>query len=345
MMTAAVLYGREDVRIEQVPIPPVGPGEVRVRIGAALTCGTDVKVFRRGYHARMIRPPALFGHELAGEIVEVGNGISDRKVGDRVVVANSAPCDACYFCRRGLPELCEDLLFLNGAYAGYITVPERIVRKNMPALPDHVTYTEAALTEPLACAVRGMAESPVRPGDTVAVLGLGPIGLMFVRLCKLAGAHVLAVGRRSSRLALAAELGADELIDIDQEADVVHSVRARTEGARGVDLAIEAVGRPEAWEQAIACVRKAGRVSLFGGCPADTSIRVETHRIHYDEVTLTGTFHHTPDTFRAALNLIATGQVPAQRFISRQAPLADLPSVLSALARGDDAVKFAIDTH
>ncbi len=129
-MQAAVLHGREDVRIESVPVPKAAPGELIVRVGAALTCGTDLKVFRRGYHARMIVPPALFGHELAGTVVEAGEGVTDFAPGDRVVALNSAPCGQCYFCERGQENLCDDLLFNNGAYAEFIRIPARIVAKN-----------------------------------------------------------------------------------------------------------------------------------------------------------------------------------------------------------------------
>ena len=343
MMTAAVLYGREDVRIERVPLPGVGPGEVRVRIGAALTCGTDVKVFRRGYHARMIRPPAVFGHEFAGTIDAVGEGVTGWEIGQRVVAANSAPCGDCYYCRRAAPELCEDLLFLNGAYAEAVTVPDRIVAENLYRIPDSLAFAEAALTEPLACVVRGMAAVPVRAGETVAVLGLGPIGLLFVRLCVLAGARVLAAGRRTERLALAAELGAEEVFDIAATPHILPLLRSRTEGERGPDKVIEAVGRPEAWEQAIALVRKAGTVSLFGGCPAETFVRLDTHRIHYDELTLVGAFHHTPQTFRQALDLIAHGEIPARAFLQQTASLTALPNVLGSLLDGSNgAVKTVI---
>jgi L-iditol 2-dehydrogenase len=342
-MMAAVLYGQEDVQVREVPLPDVGPGEVRVRIARALTCGTDVKVYRRGHHARMIRPPALFGHEFAGVIEAVGEGVTNWKIGERVVAANSAPCDTCYYCRRNLPELCEDLLFLNGAYAEAITVPTRIVARNLLRVPDHVPYAEAALTEPLACVVRGMEEVPVQAGETVIVLGLGPIGLMFVRLCRRNGARVLAVGRRTTRLELAMRLGADEVFDTQAIDDIVGTLTARTEGGRGADKVIEAVGTPAAWETAIVLARKAGTVSLFGGCAAGSRIALDTHRIHYDELTLKGTFHHTPQTIRTALDLIEAGEIPAAALIQNEAPLSDLPTVLADLAHGrSHAIKTAI---
>ncbi len=181
-MNAAVLHGREDVRIERVPVPEAAPGELIVSVGAALTCGTDLKVFRRGYHARMIVPPALFGHELAGTVVQVGEGVTGFAVGDRVVALNSAPCGHCYFCERGQENLCDDLLFNNGAYAEFIRIPARIVAKNTLHVPDHVPFEHAALTEPLACAVDGSEDSHPRAGDTVAVIGGGPLGLMILHV-------------------------------------------------------------------------------------------------------------------------------------------------------------------
>lgn len=342
-MDAAVLYGREDVKVERIPVPPVGPGEVRVRVRAALTCGTDLKVFRRGYHARMIVPPAVFGHEFAGEIDAVGPGVSGWESGKRVVAANSAACGECFYCRRDRPELCEDLLFLNGAYAEYIVLPRRIVEKNLLRIPDHLTFEEAALVEPLACVVRGMQESGVAPGDTVAVVGAGQIGLMFVRLCKLAGARVICVGRRPQRLAVAEAMGADVCLRSDDGRDVVEAVRSETEGGRGADCVIECVGLPHVWEQAIAMGRKASTISLFGGCPADTKVQLDTSRIHYDEITLKGTFHHTPATVRAALELIADGRLEARTLIQQHASLSELPEVLRSLMNGNCAVKVAID--
>lgn len=343
-MSAAVLYGKEDVKVHDVPVPGVGPGEVRVKVHAALTCGTDLKVYRRGYHARMIVPPAVFGHEFAGEIDAVGGGVNGWRPGMRVVAANSAACGECFYCERRKPELCEDLLFVNGAYAEYITLPERLVRVNLLPIPDHVSYEEAALVEPLACVVRGMEETGVEPGDTVAVIGVGQIGLMFVRLCKRAGAKVIAVGRRPARLELARRLGADVLLSTDREADILAAVRRHTEGRRGPDKVIECVGLPEMWELAIQMGRKASTINLFGGCPKDSVARLDTGRIHYDELTLKGTFHHTPDTVRAALDLIARNHVDGRAFIQGRAPLADLPSVLKDLCNGNTAVKVAIKT-
>lgn len=341
-MRAVVLYGKEDARLEEVPVPVPGPGEVRLRIRAALTCGTDLKVFRRGYHARMIVPPAIFGHELAGEIDAVGDGVEGWAIGERVVAANSAPCGDCFFCRRDREELCEDLGFLNGAYAEFVVVPERIVRKNLLRLPEAVSFETAALVEPLACAVHGVEETGVRRGETVVVLGAGPLGLLLVRCAVLAGARVLVVGRREHRLRAAMAMGAEAVLDTAVEgASPEEWVREHTQG-RGADRVIEAVGRPEAWEQAIALVRKGGVVNLFGGCAAGSEVRVDTTRLHYDALTLLGTFHHTPATVREALRLLVEGQIPASVLIQDRCPLKDLPVRLPELARGGGPLKLAV---
>lgn len=340
-MQAVVLYGKEDARLEQVPVPEVGPGEVRVRIAAALTCGTDLKVFRRGYHARMIVPPAIFGHEFSGMIDAVGPGVTEWRTGDRVVAANSAPCGDCFYCEIGREELCEDLLFLNGAYAEYLTVPARIVRKNLLSVPDTLPFSAAALVEPLACAVHGVEETGVQAGESIVILGAGPLGLLLARCAVLRGARVLVLGRRMARLEAARTMGTAETVDVESETDLSAWVRARTHG-RGADRVIEAVGRPEAWELALTLVRKGGTVNLFGGCPAGSAVPIDTGRLHYDALTLVGSFHHTPRTIRGALDLLAAGRIPWQTLVQRQMPLAELPEVLPSLARGGGPLKCAI---
>src|SRR5579884_3386197 len=317
-MTAAVLYGRENLRIENVPVPELDPGDILVRVRAALTCGTDVKVFRRGYHARMIVPPALFGHELAGDIVALGEGVTNFAIGQRVVAANSAPCGRCFYCLRADENLCEDLLFNNGAYAEYIRIPARIVEKNTYELPDHLTYQDAALMEPLACVLRGIEETRAKPGDTVTVMGLGPIGLMFVRMSKVYGCRVIAIGRRKSQLDNALRLGADEVLTAREDQDaVVEQVRELTSG-HGTDIAIEAVGKPESWELAVRLLRRGGTVNFFGGCPSDTRIALDTQLLHYSELTCTASFHHTPALIRKALAAISSGDVTARQFVNRE---------------------------
>ena len=340
-MMAAVLYGKESLRVEPVAVPRIGKGDVLVRVKAALTCGTDVKVFRRGYHARMIVPPALFGHELAGDIVATGEEVTNFKVGQRVVAANSAPCMECFYCRRGAENLCEDLLFNNGAYAEYIRIPARIVQRNLYEIPAHVSYRDAALVEPLACVLRGFEETGAKPGDNVVVLGLGPIGLMFVRLAKLYGARVIAVGRRRTQIERAAHMGADEVISSHSTPDPVQPVRDFATG-RGVDVAIEAVGKPETWQLAVKMVRRGGTVNFFGGCPADSRITLDTSLLHYSEITCKASFHHTPAYIRKALELVSRGQISAQDFVNREEPLANLLEVMQYLMSHNGHLKTAI---
>jgi L-iditol 2-dehydrogenase len=341
-MSAAVLYGKEQLRIERVQVPKLDRGDVLVRVRAALTCGTDVKVFRRGYHAKMIRPPALFGHELAGDVAAVGSEVSGFHVGQRVVAANSAPCGACYYCERGQENLCEDLLFNNGAYAEYIRIPNRIVAKNMHEIPAHVSYQDAALVEPLACVMRGLEESGVKPGDTVAIIGLGPIGMMFVRLAKAVyNARVIAIGRRRSQLDRAAGMGADEVVLNEEGSDVVTPVQRLT-GGRGADVVIEAVGLPEVWQLAIKLLRRGGVVNFFGGCPEGTDVPVDAGLLHYSELTLKASFHHTPALIRQALDIISRGRVTARDLVNRVEPLSNLLEVMQHLMSHNGHLKTAI---
>lgn len=340
-MRAAILYGKEDVRLETIPVPRVGAGEALVKIGAALTCGTDLKVFRRGYHATMIKPPSVFGHEFAGTVVEMVPEDRHRpkfKPGDRVVVANSAPCGMCYFCGRGQENLCEDLHFINGAYAEYLRVPSRFVEKNMHRIPDHLTFAEAAMVEPLACVVHGIEETSPRKGDVVAVLGLGPIGLMFVALLKDRGVTVIGVGRHAARLAAARALGADEVIEADEAGDWMKGVRHWAH----LDVVIEATGRAETWEQAVQLVRKGGVVNLFGGCPAGSKVTLDTNRVHYDQITLKSPFHHRPSAIRAALEAISQRVVQPRQFITDEKPLEELPAILRSMLHSKTMVKTCI---
>lgn len=341
-MKAAILHGREDVRIESVPVPEAAPGELVVRVGAALTCGTDLKVFRRGYHARMIVPPALFGHELAGTVVEAGLGVAGFAPGDRVVALNSAPCGQCYFCERGQENLCDDLLFNNGAYAEFIRIPARIVAMNTLLVPDHVPLEHAALTEPLACAVHGFEDSLPRTGDTIAVIGGGPLGLMILHVAALAGYKVIAIVKHDGQVEAARQLGAAHVIQTTAARKAIREARALTPKNRGVDIAIEAVGVPETWAEAVELVRKGGTVNFFGGCAVGTHVTLDTNRIHYSDLTLRATFHHTPAICRRALDLIASGRFQAGAFITGHAHLYELNRVFEKLMNRSSEIKTAI---
>ena len=342
-MRAAILYGKEDVRIEDVAIPRAGVGEIVVKVEAALTCGTDLKVFRRGYHARMLKPPAPFGHELAGTISEIGDGVTAFAVGDRVVALNSAPCDACFFCLHGQQNLCEDLLFNNGAYAEYIRVPARIVEKNTLRVPGGLSLEKAALTEPLACCVRAIEESAIAPGDTVAVIGAGPIGLLFIHAVALLGAKVVAVVKRPEQASLAERFGATHTVDISAVEDPIQAVRSFTNEHRGADVVLDAAAQPLTWQWAVEMARKGGAVNFFGGPPAGTKVELDTNLLHYNDLTLKASFHHTPATVRRAFRMICGEKFMAADFLTGRASLENLQPTLERLMQRTNEIKVVID--
>jgi L-iditol 2-dehydrogenase len=341
-MKAAVLHGKETIRIEEITPASLQSGEVRIAIEAALTCGTDLKVYKRGHHARMIVPPALFGHELSGAISEVGPDVRGWKCGDRVVVANSAPCGDCFYCRQQKENLCDDLLFLNGAYAESIVVPSRLVQKNLLRLCAGTAFVDAALTEPLACVVLGLEECRPAEGQEALVIGSGPIGLMFLRLLKRSGCSVTMAGRGEARMKAAHSLGADHLIDVTDPGALMAFHKKRN---RGFDIVVEAVGHPETWESAVVLARKGGVVNFFGGCPAGTFVRLDTGLIHYSSLTLLASFHHTPRSIRRALELIESGEVQASDFVNGDCPLTKLPDLFRSMAAGNRAVKTLVRVH
>jgi L-iditol 2-dehydrogenase len=343
VVKAAVLHGREDVRIEEVEARALGPGEVRLRIEAALTCGTDLKVFKRGSHARMIVPPAVFGHEMAGMLAEVSNNAQGWRIGDRVVVANSAPCGTCFYCEQQQENLCDDLLFLNGAYAESIVVPARIVERNLLRLQPGTSFRDAALTEPLACVAQGVRDCKLREGQRVLVIGSGPIGLMFATLARHFGCQVTIVGRGEQRLERAKQLGASRVIEAPRESDLVAAIRSQTDQI--FDVVVEAVGQPATWEAAVKLVRKGGTVNLFGGCATGTSVTFDTAMLHYSNLTLLASFHHTPATIRQALSYIEKGLIKAADFVDGECTLGELPALLKSMAAGNRAVKTLVKSQ
>ncbi|MBD2299496.1 zinc-binding dehydrogenase [Nostoc sp. FACHB-190] len=324
-MLAALLYGQEDLRLEQVADPTPAAGEVVIQVGAATTCGTDLKVWRRGGHAKMLKPPTLFGHEAAGTIVAVGAGVGNWRVGDRVVANNSAPCMECFFCQRQEYSLCPNLTWNNGTFAEYLKIPAPIVQHNLLHLPDELPFALAAMTEPLACVLHGVARSHIKPKDKVVILGDGAIGLMFVAALAET-VEVLLWGGSDQRLEIGQKLGAAQTFNYHQISDIPGVVKELTQGW-GADVVIEATGVPSVWETAIACARPGATVNLFGGCPRDTTITVNTEQLHYSELTLKGVFHNTPKYVRSALAMIASQKLPLELLISESRPLKDLEQV------------------
>jgi L-iditol 2-dehydrogenase len=342
-MTAAVLYGTEDLRIEKIDVPALAADEVLLRVRLALTDGTDLKVWQRGYHAKMIQPPAVFGHEVVGEIAAVGKRVDARwRIGLRVIAANSAPCLRCYHCRRGQENLCADLLFNNGAYAEYMRIPGRIVMENMLEVPHSVDDGSAALVEPLACVLRGIHEMEVRTGDTAVVIGCGPIGLKFVRMLSRRGVRVIALARRAAPLEIAKRLGAVAAIDVTTVADIVAAVKGLTDDKRGADAVVEAAGNPATWKQALEMVRRGGVVNFFSGLPSGTHVEIEPAAIHYSEIKIISPFHHTPRFIREAMEAIRRGDILAHDFITEEIALAELPQAFERMKSRSGEIKLAV---
>jgi len=325
-MKVAILYGKETLKIEEREIPEPKEGEILVKIKAALTCGTDAKVYLRGGHPRMIIPPSPFGHEFSGEIAKTGKGVNKWKEGMKIMTVNSAPCFSCYHCKREEYSLCEDLLFLNGAYAEYILIPERIVRYNLYLLPESLTYEEGAFLEPFSCVLHGIEKIEVKTGDWVSVIGCGPIGLLFLLILKAKGTRVIMIDKVPERIKKAKELGAD--VVLRGEGKLEEKVKDITPEGKGVDISIEAVGNPFTWEQSVKMVRKGGKILLFGGCAPGTTVTFDTHLLHYNEVTIKGVFHHTPPVVRRAYEILRERIVNVTPLITERLSLEELDKAL-----------------
>jgi L-iditol 2-dehydrogenase len=312
-MRRAVLHAPGDLRIEEAPVPEPAPGEVVLKIGAALTCGTDLKTWRRG-HPRL-PVPGPFGHEYAGLVQAVGERVTEFKPGDRAAGTPTGPCGVCDDCARARPNLCATLFDepALGAFGEYLRIPARIVRSNLVKIPAGVRDDEAACLDPLASVVHGQSVIGDLGGKAVAVVGVGATGLLHVQTALANGAErVVVVGRGAARLQLAMEFGASVAIDVDAEG-AANAVRAACDG-RGPDVVIEAVGNATAWRFAADVVRNGGRVLLFGGCAGGTEVAFDAEKLHYGETALFGAFHYTPADVRTALEML-------QQHVVRPGPL------------------------
>jgi L-iditol 2-dehydrogenase len=331
---AALVYGPGDLRIEEIADPVAGPGEAVLRIGAAASCHTDVKSLLRG-HPSLGPFPARLGHEFAGTIESVGEGVTTVAVGDVVFSGNSAPCGECRQCLRGRESLCEDLLYVLGGFAEKVLLPERVVRKNLHRIPEGVPLSLAPIAEPLACAVHAL--DVVEVPERVTILGGGSLGLMLSALVASAGGSPTVLDPHPERLELAKRFGAARTIiatrgpeDVEQGGDA--------------DLVIEAVGRPEAWELAVAMAAPGGTVNLFGGCARDTTFTVGTARVHYEEVTLTGTYHHAPRYLARALEVLAAAEYPWAELLGPEITLDQLPDALAGRLHDPQPAKYSVRT-
>ena len=341
-MKAVLYYGPQDIRYENTMIKPLNKGEILVKVEAALTCGTDVKTFRRGHPVLIKNIPSGFGHEFSGIVEKISEGVENVKVGDRVVCANSAPCGECFYCKREEYNLCENLDLLNGAYAEYIVIPERIVKKNTLLIPNNLSFEKAAFSEPLANVVHGAERTNIKPGQSVGIIGIGPIGLMFARVAKLKGARVIVAGRNPEKLKLAEEFAhVDEIVDLKKYQNPEKIFKDFSDEKRGLDVAIECVGLPEIWELVFSCVRPGGTVHFFGGCKSGSFVNLDTTKMHYNDIKIMSVFHHTPKYFRQALDLIASGKLEVEKLITDTLPLEKVEYAMEQHIAGKD-IKFLI---
>ena len=331
-MWATVFMAPGQLSFRQMPVPKVGPEDLLVKINTALTCGTDVKTYKRGHPK--YDPPTLFGHEFAGDVVATGGEVKAFQVGMRVVAGNTAPCCQCYFCKRGQPNLCDDLLVNLGAFAEYIRIPGPLVRQSTFVLPDSLSYQEAAIIEPLACVLHGQDLLQIQPGESVAIVGAGgPIGLMHLQLALRQGASpIIAIDINDMRLETAEKLGATRVVNSTREGPV-EAVREMTEG-RGADVVVECAGVQAAWLTALEVARKGARVEWFGGLPGGTQVPVDSTRVHYDELTVLGVYHLTPLSLERAFHLVCHGVVDAKALITHQVSLSNLEDGLRMMMTG-----------
>jgi len=334
-MVAAVLHGAKDVRLEEVPIPRLGPEDLLARVEAASIDFTDRKVYLRGSHP-MIEIPGLFGHEWAGIVVARGEQADARwQPGMRVVAANSAPCTdpvpaaRCRACRRSRQGMCERLLYNNGAFAPYIRIPGRIAEVNLYELPPQIPFEEAALAEPLACVMHAIRRVQVSDGDRVVVVGAGPIGLMFISALRNRygqAIRLLSLDHHDDRLALARSFGADEALNTTG-GPLMAGVREAF-GAERADVVIEAVGSTQAHHEAFELVGRGGTLVPFGGVAEGALLSLDLHRLHYEEIRIVPIYHHTPEDFASAVHAIVRREVPVVRLITARLPLMELPRAL-----------------
>ena len=336
-MLTAILTRPGEIELQETAIPEPREGELLIEVKSSLTCGTDLKAFIRGHS--YIPMPGPFGHEFSGIVVEKGKGTAKFKVGDPIMGVHSAPCLDCSYCRKGLYNLCENLMSTKvlGAFSEYLLLPRHVVKQNVFKKPKTMGFNEAAFLEPLACVVHGMEPLGIKKNDTVFIIGAGPIGLLHLILAKSKGAKVMITGLEEERLKIAKKLGADLVFDPSQ---TIKSVRDFTEGI-GVDFIFECTGQPDIWEAAVEYVRKGGTVVLFGGCKSGAIVKFNAERLHYDAITLKGTFHFTPHDVSKAFGLLNEKKIDVRKLISGTYPLRDIRDVFAKLAKGE-GIKYVL---
>jgi len=337
-MRGVVFLEPKKLELRELPIPQIGPDDLLVKVRLATTCGTDLKTYKRGHHE--IPEGSVFGHELAGEVVDVGKNNKKFKLGMRVIPHNSAPCGKCYFCKHGQGNLCESILFNFGAYGEYIRIPGPIVDINTFEIPESCTYEDVVLLEPLSTVVHGQRLLKLEQGESVALIGTGPIGLMHLQMALNGGAStVIAVDISDTRLEVAKKLGVTHTINA-REVDAVEAIKDLTHGL-GTDVSIESSGTVEGWKSSLKAARKGGRVLWFGGLKPDDRMDLEVHHIHYNETTIYNTHHSAPLDVHIAFELLTSGRVDSRSLISMEMPLEKVEEALLKMAAGE-VVKVAI---
>ena len=345
-MRAAMFHEPGDLRLQDVDEPTPAAGELKLRMHATATCGTDAKIYNHG-HPRL-DPPQVIGHELAGEVVEVGEGVTDWSIGDRVQVIAAVPCGDCWACEAGIAQVCPNQTSMGyqypGGFAEYMIVPELVVRVcGVNRIPEDLSYAEASVTEPLACALNAQELARVGDGDTVVVMGAGPIGCLHVRLARSRGASkVFLTDINLDRLKMSADrVDPDAVIEGSGQV-VIDRVKELTDG-RGASVIITAAPSGKAQEDAIEMAAPQGRVSFFGGLPKDDPyIRCDSNAVHYRELSLIGANGSSPDHNRRALELIASGAVPVDDLITHRVPLERVHDAIQAVISGE-AIKVVVE--
>jgi L-iditol 2-dehydrogenase len=333
-MLGAVLVGPEQIEIRELPVPHPAEDELILQVRAATTCGTDVKVFRRGGHPRMLQVPTLFGHEMAGTVAALGKGVENFALGDAVVVANSAACGACDYCRAQRENLCTDLNYLNGAFAEYLHVPGRFVKASTYPIPAGLDFDEAALTEPLACVLHGIDACGLEqrpPGCEVVVFGAGPIGLLFTAALRRSAHRVILADPNAPRLAVGERMGAAATLLIARGGGQAERVKNATAGGLGAEVCIDCTGQPAVWSDAMQALRPGGLALLFGGCAPGTRVELDTHHVHYSEITVKGVYHHRPATVRRALQMLSEETFESKHLLSSVRPIEEVEQALRAM--------------
>jgi L-iditol 2-dehydrogenase len=351
-MQALRFYAPEDVRLEDVPEPECGPDEIKLKVRNCSTCGTDVKIFHNGH--QNLTPPRIIGHEIAGEVVEVGAEVnatydSDWRVGDRAQVIAAVPCGTCYECSKGWMAVCQNQTSVgyqyDGGFAEFMIVPRQVLAVDgLNRIPDAVGYDEASAAEPLACAINAQELLGIEEGDTVVVFGAGPIGCMHIRIAR--GVYgvgpVYLVDVNADRLKLSADaVRPDEVIN-GAEVDVVERVLELT-GGRGADVVITATSANVTQEQAISMAARNGRISFFGGLPkTDPTITCDSNLVHYRQLHIHGANGSAPEHNKRALEYISTGQVPVKDLITEHVPLERVMEVFGIVKSGE-AIKVTVE--